>query len=173
MGHRLHALDVGPSTGERPDGSNVYEPPIPTGAQLYPAGTPERIQAFVDAGDPAAGLEVFFREVVRMPDAELTTYRALPVWKVRITLAPTIPRELTVDRRYAFQRERFAQFTVPTLLLLGGASPPAFRQPVEVLDAALPDSRVVVLDGQRHVAMDAAPELFLAQVKRFLGVAGR
>ena len=146
----------------------LYEPPIPIdGAPMYPPGVPERIQALVDAGDPEAGLEAFFREVVRMPDEELRAYRTLPAWKVRVTLAPTIPREMVIERSYSFQPERFAAFSIPTLLLAGGDSPPAFGRIVDVLDAALPDSRIVVMPGQRHVAMDSAPELFLGEVKKF------
>jgi pimeloyl-ACP methyl ester carboxylesterase len=146
----------------------LYEPPIPIDRPVYPPGVPERIQALVDAGDGEAALEVFFREVVRMPDRELDVYRTLPAWKVRITLAPTIPRELTIERGYRFQPERFAQFSIPTLLLLGGDSPPLFRQTIDMISAALPTSRIVVMPGQQHVAMDTAPELFLKEVIGFL-----
>lgn len=146
----------------------LYEPPIPVGVQLYPEGTPERIQALVDQGALEAGLELFFREVVQMPDQEFEVYRALPVWQVRITLAPTIPRELVVDRTYRFEASRFSDFGVPTLLLLGGDSPPVFRDVIGMLEAALSHSQVAVLPGQQHVAMDTAPERFLAEVARFL-----
>jgi pimeloyl-ACP methyl ester carboxylesterase len=150
----------------------LYEPPIPTGVPPYPPGVPERIQALVDARDPEAGLEVFFREVVLMPEGELASYRRLPTWTVRVELAPTIPREMVLDRTYTVRPERFAGLSVPTLLLLGGDSPPLFRRATDALEAALPDSRVVVLPGQRHVAMDTAPELFLAEVIGFLGSGG-
>ena len=146
----------------------LYEPPIPTGLPLYPPAVPDRIQALVDAGDPEAGLEMLLREIVRMQDSELQRYRALPIWKVRVQLAPTIPRELVVDRGYRFQPERFASFAIPTLLLVGGDSPPAFRQATDAIAAALADVRVAVMAGQRHVAMDSAPELFLAEVGKFL-----
>jgi pimeloyl-ACP methyl ester carboxylesterase len=146
----------------------LYEPPIPGDGPVYPPGVPERIQALVDAGDAEAALEMFFREVVRMPDREFDVYRTLPAWKVRITLAPTIPRELTIERSYRFQPERFAQFAVPTLLLFGGDSPPIFRQAIDMVSAALPTSRIVVMPGQQHVAMDTAPELFLKEVIGFL-----
>jgi len=147
----------------------LYEPPIPIEGPVYPPGVPERIQALVNAGDPEAALEVFFREVVRMPDREFEVYRTLPAWKVRITLAPTLPRELTIERSYRFQPERFAQFSIPTLLLLGGDSPPIFRQIIDVVNAAVPTSRIAVMPGQQHVAMDTAPELFLSEVIGFLG----
>lgn len=123
----------------------------------------------MDAADPvAAALEVFLREVVRMPEDELEGFRALPVWQVRVLLAPTTPRELAVDRSYRFRPERFAAFVIPTLALVNADSPPIFRQPAGMLVAALPRSRLVVMPGQRHVAMDTTPELFLAEVSRFL-----
>ena len=146
----------------------LYEPPIPTAGPLYPPGAPERIQAFLDAGEPEAGLEVFFREVVRMPDQEFEVCRRLPSWPTRVMLAPTIPRELVVERSYTFRPERFAAFSTPTLLLTGGNSPPAFRRAIDQLDDALPDARIAVMPGQQHVAMDTALDLFLSEVTRFL-----
>lgn len=148
----------------------LYEPPIPTGLPSYPPGTPDRMQALIDSGELEAALEVFFREVVRMPEHELEVYRQLPVWNVRIQLAPTIPREMVFDRTYTFDAERFASLQVPTLLLLGGDSPPLFRRAIETLDAALPNSRVVIMPGQQHIAMDTNPELFVREVLGFLRV---
>ena len=135
---------------------------------MYPPGMPERMQALVDNGDLEAALEVFFREVVRMPEHELVDYRQLPMWKNRVQLAPTIPRELVIDRTYRFNAEKFASLQVPTMLLLGGDSPPLFRQAIELVDSALPDSRVVIMPGQQHVAMDTNPELFVREVLHFL-----
>jgi pimeloyl-ACP methyl ester carboxylesterase len=146
----------------------LYEPPIPTGLPIHPPGLPDRIQTLVDRGEQEAALELFCREVVRMPEHELAMYRQSPVWAVRIRLAPTIPRELTLDRTYRFEPAKFAAFQAPTLLLLGGDSPPLFRQAVELVDSALPNSRVVLLPGQQHIAMDTNPELFIGEVTRFL-----
>jgi len=146
----------------------LYEPPIPTGLPSYPPGTPDRMQALVDSGELEAALEVFFREVVRMPEHEFEAYRQLPMWKVRIQLAPTIPRELAFDRTYRFNAEKFASLQVPTMLLLGGDSPPFFRQAIEIVDSALPNSKVVILPGQQHIAMDTNPELFVREVLQLL-----
>jgi pimeloyl-ACP methyl ester carboxylesterase len=57
---------------------------------------------------------------------------------------------------------------VPTLLLAGGASTAAFRTTAQAIAAALPDSRVVVLPGQGHAAMDTGTDLFTAEVHRFV-----
>jgi pimeloyl-ACP methyl ester carboxylesterase len=146
----------------------LYEPPLPLGAPIYPPGVPERIQALVDAGEREAALEVMMREVVRMPEHEFAVYRALPAWQVRVALAPTIPRELTIEKSYRFRPERFAAMQTPTLLLLGGDSPAFFRKAIEALDAALPNSRIAVMPGQQHIAMDVVPALFLGEVRRFL-----
>jgi pimeloyl-ACP methyl ester carboxylesterase len=146
----------------------LYEPPIPTGVPMYPGNLPDRMQALIDRDSLEAGLELFMREVVRMPEPELKAYRQLPMWKVRIKIAPTIPRELAIDRSYQFDPNRFTHYQVPILLLLGGDSPDLFRRAVEVLDSALTNSTVITLPGQQHVAMDTNPELFMREVLQFL-----
>jgi len=146
----------------------LYEPPLPAGTDLFPDGALDRIQAHVDRGELEAGLTVFFREVVGMPDTEFEVYSRLPAWQVRIGLAPTIPRESFAEMGYQFDPARFAELSVPTLLMVGGDSAPAFRSVIMQLDEALPVSTVAVLEGQQHVAMDTAPELFLGEVMGFL-----
>lgn len=148
----------------------LYEPPIPTKVPLYVPGVPERMQSLIDSGQWESALEIMFREVVRMPEHELEKYRRLPMWEARVQLAPTIPRELQVERTYSFAPERYAELRVPTLLLLGGDSPPVFQLAVQALDSALPNSSVVVLPGQQHIAMDTNPDLFLREVLTFLQV---
>lgn len=49
-----------------------------------------------------------------------------------------------------------------------GDSPAALRKAAEAVDGALPDSRIVVVAGQGHAAMDIATGLFTAEVLRFL-----
>ena len=146
----------------------LYEPPIPTGIQIYPPGAPERIQALVDEGDREGAVATFFREIVRMPEKELEMLRSLPVWKSRVASAHTIAREMTFDKHYKFLPERFSGLDVPTLLLLGGDSPPFLRKAIEAVHSALPDSRIVEMPGQQHTAMNTAPALFAAEVLRFL-----
>ncbi|NNF09618.1 MAG: alpha/beta hydrolase [Acidimicrobiia bacterium] len=146
----------------------LYEPPIPTGLPMYPPGLPDRIQALIDNGELEPALELFFRKVVRMPDEELATYRTLPAWKVRIQLAPTIPRELAIDQHYEFIPGKYADLRIPVRLLRGGDSPELFRRAVSTLQEALPAASVAVLPNQQHIAMDLAPELFVTEVMGFL-----
>ena len=146
----------------------LYEPPIPTGLPMYPPGVPDRMQQLIDSDEWERAVELFFREVVMMPDGEFEQYCRLPVWKTRVELAPTIPRELAIDRNYRFEPDRFADLGIPVRLLLGGDSPPMFQRAVETVDEALPNAEVVVLPGQQHIAMDTNPDLFLEEVIGFL-----
>jgi pimeloyl-ACP methyl ester carboxylesterase len=148
----------------------LYEPPLPTGLPMYAPDVPDRIQSLVDSGDFEAALEVHFREIVKMPEHELEVYRSLPMWQGRIQLAPTLTREMEIDQRYRFEAEKFANFQIPTLLLLGSDSPPIFRRAIDTLDSTLPNSRVVEMPGQQHIAMDTNPELFVREVLHYLGV---
>jgi pimeloyl-ACP methyl ester carboxylesterase len=146
----------------------LYEPPIPAGIDIYPPGASRRIQALVDKGDHDGAVATFFREIVRMPDQELEMLRALPVWQARVAAAHTLPREMLADEHYQFTPARFAKLNLPTLLLLGGKSPPLFKKAIELVHAALPNSRMVVMPGQEHATMNTAPELFTTEVMKFL-----
>jgi pimeloyl-ACP methyl ester carboxylesterase len=58
---------------------------------------------------------------------------------------------------------------VPKLEAMVATASPAWAADVTgQLHRALPHARVAELPGQRHVAMDTAPELFGAAVVRFL-----
>ena len=107
-----------------------------------------------------------------MPPHELEYYKTLPAFPARVAAAHTLPRELHAVQEYHVEPDRFQHLDVPTLLLLGGDSPSFFRQNIEAWHAALPNSRIVVLPGQQHIAMDTAPDLFASEVKAFLSGLG-
>jgi pimeloyl-ACP methyl ester carboxylesterase len=147
----------------------LYEPPLPLeGVPIYPPGVIERLEALLDAGDREGILTIFIREVVRMPAHEFERFKSSPAWPARLAAAHTLPRELRAHEGYRFDAERFKALNIPTLLLVGGDSPHFFKAAIEALDAALPNSRVVVMPGQQHIAMDTAPDLFGREVLGFL-----
>jgi pimeloyl-ACP methyl ester carboxylesterase len=51
---------------------------------------------------------------------------------------------------------------------LGGDSPTIFEEAEKAVAEALSNSRIVVMPGQGHVAIDTAPDLFTTEVLRFL-----
>jgi pimeloyl-ACP methyl ester carboxylesterase len=94
--------------------------------------------------------------------------RSQPSWQALVSAAHTIPRELRAGKAYRLDAERFADLGVPTLLLSGGESPAGLRKATEAVKEALSDSRIVVMAGQGHLAMDTGTELFTTEVLRFL-----
>lgn len=147
----------------------LYEPPLPIpGVQIYQEDIIDKLDALLDAGDRSGVITTFMREVVRMPPDELALFQSSPAFSARVAAAHTLPRELRAHEAYRFEPERFNRLNVPTLLLLGGDSPPFFKAAIEVLHAALPISRIAVLPRQQHIAIDTAPDLFAREVLAFL-----
>jgi pimeloyl-ACP methyl ester carboxylesterase len=142
----------------------VYEPQPPP----IPPGLMDRLRALLDAGDREGAVLAIARELVKMPPDELERWKASPAFPARVAAAHTIPREFDVVEKYQFKPERYKQLYVPVLLLLGGNSPPFVRTNTEAWRAALPNSRIVVLPGQQHIAMDTAPDQFVREVQAFL-----
>jgi pimeloyl-ACP methyl ester carboxylesterase len=108
------------------------------------------------------------REAAGVPPEVVEYMRSLPAWQARVAAAPTIPRELRAQESHRFDPERFESLAVPTLLLVGSESPSAFEKAVKAVSEALPNSSIVVMPGQEHVAIDTATDLFTTEVLRFL-----
>ena len=151
----------------------LYEPPLSLAdVPIYPEGVIERLQTLSDADDKEGIVVTFMREIVRMPAQELELFKSMPAFQSRVAAAHTLPRELRTHQNYQFQPERFKHLQIPTLVLLGGDSPAFFKAAIEAAHEALPNSKVVVLPGQQHIAIDTAPELFAREVLTFLKEAG-
>jgi pimeloyl-ACP methyl ester carboxylesterase len=148
----------------------LYEgwPPVHPAAQTVAPGIGERLDAMLAAGNREAVVGTMFREVVKMPEEELAALRAQPAWRARVAAAHTITRELRAIPQVPFDPGQAARITVPTLMLTGAVSRDPFAADVETVAAALPESRIVVLEGQQHVADILVPELFAGHVLAFL-----
>ena len=147
----------------------LYEPMVNVGGeQLYPPGSIERLEALLEAGDRDGVVATMMREFAGVPPEEVKYMRSLPAWQARVAAAHTIPRESRAEEAYRFDPERFGDLGVPTLLLSGEGSPDDLAASTKAVDEALPDSRIVVMREEGHVAMDTATELFTTEVSRFL-----
>jgi pimeloyl-ACP methyl ester carboxylesterase len=147
----------------------LYDPGIEAaGEEIYPHEVIERLEALLRAGDRDGVVATTMREVAGLPPETVEHLRTLPVWQTRVAAAHTIPRELRAVKAYRFDPERFRDLGVPTRLLSGSDSPAALRKAAEVANEALPDSRIVVMPGQGHAAMDTGTDLFTTEVLRFL-----
>ncbi len=147
----------------------LYEPAINVSDEgVYPLEVVDRLEALLEAGDRDGVVATTMREVAGAAPEVVEHLRSQPAWQARVAAAHTIPRELRANDAYPFVPERFGDLGVPTMLLLGGESSAAFGEAAKAVDEALPDSRIVVLPGQKHVAMDTATDLFTGEVLRFV-----
>jgi pimeloyl-ACP methyl ester carboxylesterase len=146
----------------------LYEPPLPIGIEIYPPGLIERLNESIAQGDREAVVSTFLREVVRMAPDELDAVRRDASWHARLAAAHTIPRELRLADTYQPDFARLATVRVATLMLVGGDSPRFLVEPTHRLHECISNSRLAVMPGQQHVAMNTAPDLFLKHVLDFL-----
>jgi len=147
----------------------LYDPGIEVaGEQIYPPEVIERLEALLGARDRDGVVATTMREVAGLSPETVEYMRSQPVWQARVDAAHTIPRELRAVKAYRLDAERLGDLRVPTLLLSGGDSPAALRKAGEAVDETLPDSRIVVMPGHGHAAMDTGTDLFTTKVLRFL-----
>ena len=147
----------------------VYEGWPPTTADMWnaPLEFIEQLEALLEAGNREGVVETVARELAGLTDEELDAYRADPSWPARVAVAHTFPREERAGTGTVFDPERAANVTVPVLLVVGEHSPPSWRADAEAVAAALPDARVMVLDGQGHGGDLLAPETFAEHLLTF------
>jgi pimeloyl-ACP methyl ester carboxylesterase len=148
----------------------VYEPPVFFRPEdRITQDLPERLEALLADGKPEAAVETFFREGPRASDAELRSMRAGSAWAQMVkNLAHTVPYDSRVQRGFSAAEAELARVHVPTLMLLGSASPERMRDAARTIAARLPRAQLAELAGQQHVAMLLAPALFASAVNEFL-----
>jgi hypothetical protein len=86
----------------------LYEgwPPVNPDAWVLPPGVGERLDALLAEGNREAVVETVFREVVMMPEEELSAFRAQPAWQARVAAAHTITREIRAVAEAPFDPSR-------------------------------------------------------------------
>jgi pimeloyl-ACP methyl ester carboxylesterase len=146
----------------------LYEPVMPSGKQFSSAEFSARMRDVLDRGDREQALVLFLRDVLKTPPERVAFLQTSPTWAARVAAVHTVPRELESLDGYRFDPDCFRSMQTPTLLVIGGDSPPFRRTDAETLHAVLPNSRIAVLPGQRHRAMEDAPDLFVKEILAFL-----
>jgi pimeloyl-ACP methyl ester carboxylesterase len=147
----------------------LYEPLIPRpGTRIYPEGYIDRLEAQLGAGDRESALITHYRENAGLTEDEIEAVKSSPIWPARLATVHTLPREMRAEEGYEFDAPRFRDFHTPTLLLLGGESPAVFQESAETVKNGLPNCRIAMIAGEKHIAMYTAPELFAAEVVQFL-----
>ena len=147
----------------------LYEPGIPVGD--HEMSDPEaisRMNGLLSEGKNEEALTVFLREIGGLTPEEIDTYRSDPGWDDRVAGAHTLPREEQACSDHVLRPDRLTTMQTPTLLVSGSESPQKFKAATEAIDDALPNSRIVTFEGEKHVAMNNDPERFVDEVLSFI-----
>ena len=144
----------------------LYEPPLPLGGDFYPPQLIGHLAQLFEDGDRDAVVTTLFR-ANGTSDIELELLRTHPGWQGRVDAAHTIIREMRITEAYRPDFARFERLEIPVLLLTGSESPAPLTEATTRLHHSLPNSRLVSMAGQQHIAMDTAPDLFLDAARAF------
>jgi len=147
----------------------LYEPPIPVPGSADFSGLAARLRRLVADGQADRAVTDFLVLAAGLPPEQVFALRTGNGHRTaeRAALASTLAREIEATQGYVLRPGAFAALAAPVLLLVGQRSPATMRAAVDMLAAALPRSRVTVLEGQSHCAMDTAPRAFLDTVLGF------
>ncbi len=143
--------------------------PVPNpDVYALPLGLEDRMNALLAEGDRDAVVETIFRELELMSDEDMNALKAAPSWPGRVAAAHAITREIRAETGARLDPELAGRITLPVLLLTGETSSDPSKADIEAVAAALPDARIVVLEGQEHVADVLVPKIFAEHVLAFL-----
>ena len=112
-----------------------------------------------------AAVRLFYAEGPALASSVIDQIAAGPGWPALLALAHTLPYDARLTGTCELDPARLAAIRVPTLVLLGGSSPPWMAATTRAVVSAIPNARHVVIDGQAHVA---AAEALAPELLRFL-----
>jgi pimeloyl-ACP methyl ester carboxylesterase len=143
----------------------LYEPPAVDAAvadllpKLEEPAKREDWQGFVRA---------FMLEAVRLPVPFVDAMKTLPIWPAMVADGPATYADIRSLVQHKFNLARFAVLEMPVLFLVGSESPREGYHMTDAISAVLPNSQVVELQGQGHIAHQLAPQMFVETVSKFL-----
>jgi pimeloyl-ACP methyl ester carboxylesterase len=134
----------------------MYEAPfvVDDSQPPLPKGFLDRLKALIATGRRGDAVRLFMR-LVGMPAVFIAVMRFMPAWSKLTAVAHTLPYDITIvqdnQRGEPLPAARWANVTVPTLVLDGGKSPVWMRNGMRSLAAVLPNATHRTLEGQTHM----------------------
>jgi pimeloyl-ACP methyl ester carboxylesterase len=147
----------------------LYEPAfVVEGARERPSpAILEEMKALLAQGNRDEVIRIAIRETLGLPESEVAAMRAGPGWEQLRSVAHAVPYDWGLWAE-PLHEERVRTVRTRTLLLAGSESPRWLPMGAEAVLAALPNARLGVLEGQEHLAMITAPEMFAQTVIDFV-----
>jgi pimeloyl-ACP methyl ester carboxylesterase len=151
----------------------LYEPPIlPQAPGPEFAGVLQALDRALQNNDRDLVATIFLRDAVGVPPAALEQMRSSPGWQGTVETAPTLPREARAVGAFRMPVERMRNWKAPTTMLAGDRTGGYLEAAAPAVCGAIPGCRLVTLEGQGHVAMLTAPDLFVSKVVEAAGARG-
>ena len=141
----------------------LFEPPLFTDGVTDVLGP---YRELLEAGDLAAAQRLFAERVARVPAAILAALGDAPVG-ARDELVGCL-HDLEAMAADSGDLGRWAAVGLPTLILRGGETWAPMPATMDALAEVMPSAEQVTLAGQSHFATHTAPEVFAAELTRFL-----
>jgi pimeloyl-ACP methyl ester carboxylesterase len=142
----------------------LYEPP---GPQTVPPEWLNRVQVLLADGRAGRAMVSFLTEIIGLTGVRLDELRSAPLgYDVLSIMSATLSREARALAGVDLPALA-AAVSAPALLILGTQTPAWAADITGALQAALPQSRLAMLDGQGHDAIDTAPGLITSLLLEF------
>jgi pimeloyl-ACP methyl ester carboxylesterase len=151
----------------------IYEPPfiIDDSRPPVPQDYVAHLNELIAAGRRGEAVEYFMTDAMLVPAEMVAQMRNTPMWPQIEVVAHTIPYDGTImgDTMSGNPStlRKWASVTVPTLVMVGGASPTFFHNGTQMLVDILPNAQYRTLEGQDHGPADEV--LTAALVEFFKG----
>lgn len=144
----------------------VYEPSIDDDPEF--PGVVARVAELVSRGEDQQAAVTLLLERSGIPPDAVDAVRELPLWPIVLRGVQVLPREGAAVVGYRFDPSRFQGLAIPTLVIVGQASPAWRREAMDRLHTTLPQAELRILTGQGHLATHTAPELLAGEIVSFL-----
>jgi pimeloyl-ACP methyl ester carboxylesterase len=139
----------------------LYEPPVivDDSRPPMPADYVQQINDFVATGRRGDAVALFMRHV-GVPDEFIPQMRAMPMWPQMEQAAHTLAYDGLImgdtQSGKPLAPGQWPAATMPTLVIVGGDSPPFFHNGTRALTDQLPNAQHATLPGQTHEVSAAA-----------------
>lgn len=138
----------------------LYEPPfiIDDSRPAVPSDYVLHLNELLAAGRRSEAVEYFLNNAILLPAEMVTQMQQSPMWPQLEAVAHTIPYDGTIMgdtmRGNPATIRKWTAVTVPTLVMVGGASPTFFHNGTRALAELLPHAQHRTLAGQNHGPAD-------------------
>ncbi len=149
----------------------VYEPPFIVDDSRPRPGDDlfDRVRALIADGDRDAAAELFLVEGSGAPAEAVKGMRDKEIWGSFTAIAHTLPYDLAIcGPGNRLPMDRLAKIAVPTLVMDGDASDGWMRAGARAVADAIPDARLVSVQGEDHGVL-RNPNALRSLLTDFLG----